>query len=510
MNRVSDNKAPGWSGMKPQSHERILKTIAGRVASASEPCSEFPNPRSLSLPNRSLTSRTAPRGRRRGRTAVGGFSLIELMIAMAIGVILMIALTDLLVDVKSTFVREDQFARLQEGARISALLASRHLRSTRSLGCRSLAMVEHEGSFTVKACKLLDTAPGNKCNHADWQSDAHFLTMDRALGYDNSADLSSAANLSDLPPSGASNIAARWLRGDILVTWGVDGEGALVTKTVNRVVGKDGGFLGRGRFKIAAPTEGVKKQGKLALVTDCVGADLFEISGPKVIKKAIAHNIKATDDGEDDDDSDSDRVNASRSLSRAYNWSDATAGRQLAQTVHRAKVYPFSYNAYYICCVDSNERSLQTGADVANCNKGDLDRFRPSLCAWSLEDEESQPLITDVADMRVTYTGDADGDGALDFFADDTGTVPTAAWVSGEDAWPNVRSAAVELLVTTAQDGVVTKSKAPASSAWPPGSGDGAVAVDTLGKGLPQDRRLYERFVINVATRSRTPWYIAP
>jgi len=444
----------------------------------------------------------------------GGFSLVEMMVAVAIGVILMIALTDLLVDVKGTFVREDQFARLQEGARISILLASNHMRSTRSLGCRSLAMAEFEGSFNVKACKLIDTPSDNTCKHAGWQDDAHFLSMDRALGYDNSADLSTAGNLSDLPADGAANVADRWLRGDILVTWGVDGEGAAVTSRLKQDVSDDGGLLGRGRFRIAAPVDGLAV-GKLALITDCVGADLFEISGPRRLRAggsyAIAHAVNAYDDEET-----GASVNASDAFDRAYNWADDTAGRQIAQTVHRASVYPFSYNVYYICCVDTDQRRLQTGKAVTQCSDddSDLDRYRPSLCAWSLEVGRSEVLINDVADMRVTYTGDLNDDGTLDFFADDISPVPTAAWVTarngGAGAWTNVRSAAVELLIASGQDHVVTTSKVPADDAWPPSSGNGTIAIDTLGKGMPADTRLYQRFVINVAMRASTPWYIDP
>jgi hypothetical protein len=339
--------------------------------------------------------------------------------------------------------------------------------------------------------------------------------MDRALGYDNSADLSNASNLTDLPGDGAINIAARWLRGDVFVTWGVDGAGAGVTSTLTSVTAQDGGYEGAGMLEIAAIPDGVE-QGSLALVTDCVAADLFEVTGPDGLESngdvALAHEVSI---GGNDRSS-----NASDTVSRAYNWAlesaPAAQERMTSHPLYRATVYPFSYDAYYVCCLHTNDRSIQSGSDVDRCTEegSDFDRYRPSLCVWSAEDGQSRAVVTNVADLRVTYTGDEDGDGELDFHADDTAPTPTAAWVSsangGRGAWAGVRAAALEVLVATGRDNVGTASKLPASDAWPPGTGEGVMAGDTLGADLPADKRLYRRLVVNVAMRARTPWYIAP
>lgn len=431
---------------------------------------------------------------------LAGFSLVEMMVAIAIGGILMLGLTDLLTDTKSVYVREDQFARLQENARLALLVSADHLRINRSLGCRSMAMTEREGQFTVKACRLLKTT-GDRCGHTGWKADRHFLGLDRAIGYDNADDLSVAASYQDVPADAADNIAARWVRGDVLVTWGVDGSGVGLRGSLAGAIGDDGGFEGSGALSLDALPPALDNLGRLALITDCVGADLFEISGPEERRAGDRSIVHAAFDP------DGNPVNASDALSRAYNWTSAGAARQMVQPLHRATVYPFSYQVYYVCCVDTRNRRIQTGASVGKCRVGDgrdFDRYRPSLCVWNLEDGGSQALITDVADLRLTFSGTL-ADGTV-YHAHATDAVHTAAWVSRHHGWSRVRSASVELLLATEQRSVATEAKTPASDRWPPNTGDGSVADDTLGKGLPADNRLYKRFLVNVGIRASTPW----
>lgn len=440
-----------------------------------------------------------------------GFSLVEMMVAVAIGLVLVMGLTDLLIDSKGIYAREDQFARLQENARVAMSIASQSLRVNRSLGCRSIAMAEQEGQFTVKACDLLDTPSGRGCGHSKWRGDRHFLGVDRAIGYDNAEDLASASTYTDLPAIAASNVAQRWLRGDVLVSWGVDDRGVRLSGSLSGAIGDAGGFEGTGALAIESVPPAIGRVGRLALITDCVGADLFEISGPEDLAagdQSIEHGAT---------NPDGDRVNASDSMTRAYNWSAANGDRIVAGPLHGALVYPFSYRVFYICCVDTWRRSVRTGRGVAQCRldpeRNRDGRYRPALCAWNMEigdQGRSHPLIMDVADMRLAYTGDADHDGVIDFSAESTSLVHTAAWVSDQGAWSGVRSASVELLIATGERGVAGESRIPARDVWPPNGGDGNIATDTLGKGLPADSRLYHRFLINVAMRARTPWDLGP
>ena len=428
---------------------------------------------------------------------LGGFSIIELLVAMAVGGIVVLGLIDVLVNSRVSYVREDQFARIQETGRYAMLSASARLRSTRSLNCENLAMHEFRHSLSVDSCALLDIPGDDECNAADLDlTTDHFLTSDRALGYDAS-EADGNDWLDDLPLAGRDAVAARYLRGDVLVTWGIAGEGGLMVNAIDPV--NDDWSI-----TLAAPGDGLR-EGAMALISDCASTDVFAITGLSNGEKTLEHGTTAKDD--------TTVVNATDRLSRAYNWDAAGAGadRETTGPVYKAQVFPLRYSAYYICCVDAQQGDIEdTEGGVANCT-ANPERYRPSLCLWDIS-AGTESLVLDVADLRVTYTGDLDGDWMPDYFADDVGTVHTAAWVSARNAWAGVSGANVELLVASGEDGVRTQpgSASPAKSSWPPNIGDGGeLDADTLGQGLPADRRLYERFVINVALRSRTRWYMS-
>lgn len=448
--------------------------------------------------SRGPASAHGPADRPRIRSDFGGFSLVELMIASAIGAILLLGLTDMMADSKATYEREAQFARLQESGRVAAIAVARHLRRNRSMACRSLGAHEASGTLSVKACALLDLGAGEPCDAAASRRGGHLLSSDRALGYD-AADAGHSGWLEDLPAAGRDNVADRWLRGDVLVIWGVADAGV----PLRLPVGKDR----TGPLQLAAPAARLSQRG-LALITDCAQADLFEITGPDDVRSAkrpyLEHAKSASGYGDG---------NAASALSRAYDWrpSEPAAVRRIASPALPAAVHAFDYDVYFICCVDVDDGRLQTGRAVSRCNDGgrggDRDRFRPSLCGWNLRTGRSRPLVTDIADLRATYSGDRDGDGALDFVAHDGAVNPTASWVHARGAWAGVRSADVEILAASPRDGSVLEPMRPAKPYWPPnGTASAGVHADTLGAGLPAQRRLYKRFRITVALRARTPW----
>jgi hypothetical protein len=103
--------------------------------------------------------------------------------------------------------------------------------------------------------------------------------------------------------------------------------------------------------------------------------------------------------------------------------------------------------------------------------------------------------VNDVADLRITYSGDANGDGRTDFLNADAAAVTSAA------NWPNVYSAQVELLATSEDEKVAITAASPSDPSWPGGD-------DRLGAGLASDGRFYERFAFTVALRTRAPWYV--
>jgi type II secretory pathway pseudopilin PulG len=422
-----------------------------------------------------------------------GFGLVELMVAVALAAVIVLALADVLIEAKSSYTREDELARLQETGRLALLGVAARLRETRSLDCFSLAEAENAaGRLRVKACAL--SAPdGSGCDAPGPSlSEGHLLRTGAALGYDGTAADSPGA-MADLPAEAQADLAERRLRGDVFVVWGITGAGVAVTNPL--------AALSPGTIDIAEPAPGLS-QGRLALISNCESSELFEISAPTASDQRSATPYLE----HQRDDPAGQRVNLSSVFQAAYNIEPGDARRQRVPR-YRARLFPFRYRVYYICCVDRDSGRLQVGASaLARC----LDRahrYRPALCEWRIGGGRSQALIGGIADLRVTYTGDRDGDHQPDYFAGDSDPVPGAHWVSAQGLWAGVLGARVELLTVSDADGLRSSPRVPARAHWPPnGGGAGGIHPDTLGAGMAADRRLYQRFVLDTALRTAAPW----
>lgn len=65
----------------------------------------------------------------------GGFSLVELMVAITLGLIVLAAVSTVFVSSKANYITQDSMARLQESARIAMHLISRDVRMVGHYGC---------------------------------------------------------------------------------------------------------------------------------------------------------------------------------------------------------------------------------------------------------------------------------------------------------------------------------------------------------------------------------------
>ena len=424
---------------------------------------------------------------------VRGVSIVELMIALGVGAIVVLGLTQMLSSTNATYAREEQFARLQENGRIAAMLLAKQMRPNRSLECMG-APLGADNAFQVKACDLFRSGCAGE----------HLLVAASAMGYDGSVDLTQPGNLADLPSGAAANIAARWVRGDVLVTWGIEPDG----------VAMQGAPDENDMIQLSGLPEGLG-EGDLALVSDCGQTYVFAVSDAGDAGSGTGAEV-----GQEAQDADGNLINATDDLQYLYvdgikQYSGKMGAFNAEAQDPRAMLYPLVYKAFYICCTGTQDGLLQSGGGAARCRPEhasyDPDGYRPALCVFDLNDGggRSQVLVPDVADMRVTYTGDSNStgstSGSIDFRADDTSTLRTAKWVSDNNAWPGVRSAAVELLFTTESGHTTSGAAAPARADWPPNSG-GTIHADTLGAGYTADHRLYQRVRFDVAIRSGTPW----
>jgi type II secretory pathway pseudopilin PulG len=420
-----------------------------------------------------------------------GISLVEMLVAVAVGAIVVLGLADILANTSATYTREEEFARLQENGRIASLIAARHMRPARSTDCKSIGLHQHQGSLTVKACDLLESG----C-----ELGAHYLDINRPLGFDNSTDLSASTSY-ELPSDIATSIADRWALGDVLVTWGVDPDGTPLDGTIDEDTGA---------IKLTSrPALGAKD---LALVSNCQYAHVFEVTGPDPVADSVEHAVNS-DDGQ---------ANAVDHL-RAKDLYAGSALYNRNPGDPRAAIYPLVYKVFYVCCVykdpETGDPDLVTGGAVDHCRPDDAgyqpEHYRPALCVYDRQfgGGQNDVLIPDVADMRITYNGERGATGQLDFRAEDPST---AAWVTANNGWASVRSAVVELLLASESQSSTSPVSRPASSDWPPNDGVGC-DPDTLGADYvdenceprdADDRRVYQRFRFEVALRPSTLWMV--
>jgi hypothetical protein len=421
--------------------------------------------------------------------------MVELMVAMAVGLFLTAGILQVFVSTKAAYRAGEAASRVQENGRFAAQMLASDLRGARSTGCGSVALEEGRKTLNVLACDLLQGA--------DDCTGAPAVGSSAPLGYAASQH-GTADWLASLPGSSTTGaqytVGRQWLRGDVLVFWGAVGEGVYAGSPADASQTRSVDLVTPQRDLVG---------GRLALITDCEATDVFMITSPVRCQgldldppDSLSHDASYDADGSPEDcgetasaghtDQPGGQANSGPALARAYN---RTGSATSPGTTLRARVFPFEYSVYYVCCMDGRGGDIQQGGAVNNCNTNP-DRYRPALCRWSAS-AGAQQYVSDVADLRVTYDGYTGQVGGPRFL-DGAGVVTDAAWVTAQDSWDRVDSARVQVLATTAEE-VRTEAAVPNPN---------ATGATDLGYGLPGDRRIYESFDVTTAIRAITPWVV--
>lgn len=222
-----------------------------------------------------------------------GFSLVEVMIAMAIGLTILAAISLVLVNSKKNYTTQDSMARLQESARFAVQFLTRDLRMTGYYGCS-----DDVGAVT----NTLNGAAG---------SGNPFDTTVPIQGSESKSDWQPVPAAAVLAPgamkSGTDAIALRYLDGSTAVQ--VDEP---YMNTSAAALHTSGGGL---------------QVGEIVMVTDCSSASVFQITGPgstgDAITGTVVHNDGAGTPG-----------NSTKNLGKIYEGD--------------AKIAKFYYAIYYI------------------------------------------------------------------------------------------------------------------------------------------------------------------
>lgn len=199
-----------------------------------------------------------------------GFSLVELMVAMTIGLILTIGVVQIFSASRSTYMLDEGLARAQENGRFAIEFMSREIRHAAHLGCRRNVSVFNN---------LVGAQP--------------LYTVSGVFGYEYNATATGPGNTYPIPPS-PSNTTAGWMPALPAVT----GAGALPGSDV----------IGVERFtptpiNIAATTTRTTvlmvppaqanqfKVNDIVMITDCQKASIFQVTAVDLATGAVSHDL---------------------------------------------------------------------------------------------------------------------------------------------------------------------------------------------------------------------------
>ncbi|HYN77545.1 MAG TPA: hypothetical protein VES73_07120 [Lamprocystis sp. (in: g-proteobacteria)] len=433
--------------------------------------------------------------------------------AMLLGLFILFGIIQVFTGSRATYRLTDAQTRVQETGRYATIILARELRMARSMGCRSLGLDQYEGTLNVRACSLMT---GTGC------SGGNSILTERPLGISGPP----AANwLADLPGTNSTGargaVKKRHVRGDVLVTWGVVGDGLNTQSNMLTAARTEPIKVLANLADVRAAGFPLNKAGLLALISDCDRTDVFAISekidattaaaGANEAETAAAAAAAAADAaGITSLKHEAGAVNKDGTLSWAYNWpgDEMATGR-----TYRARVFPFDYKVFFICCVDqATGLAEDTAGGVANCASTDANiskQFRPSLCRYSASDNETESLVLDIADLRATYDGWQDGAmrAGLEGSPEVTNphvrlssltAVPDAGWINDASRryWDRVDTIRIQLLAASAEE-IPTPQPRPYTS---------STDTQVLGQGIPADRRLYQDFGFVIADRALSTW----
>jgi type IV pilus assembly protein PilW len=220
------------------------------------------------------TSRPIPRER--------GFTIVELMVALALSLFLLAAIAYIVVNSNKNYNTTDSLSRLQENARFAMEFIARDLRRAGYLGCANDVTEVHS---TLNG-NAYGTAGGLALNPLEGADDITTGTVWKPSG--------TTVSFSNTPIDGSDALAARYLDLNNPIT-------------IQKDMPNESGDL------FVNPGHGLKADDIIA-VTDCDGADVMQLTNVNTAgaassgKDGLVHNAGGSDPG-----------NSTQKLSRSYN-----------------------------------------------------------------------------------------------------------------------------------------------------------------------------------------------
>ncbi len=241
-----------------------------------------------------------------------GFSLVELMVALTIGLIILSAVSMLFVSSKKTYTTQDSLARLQENARFAMQFIIKDLRLAGYYGC-----IDEIGPDTVNSTLSGSTdffynaqIPLEGLNDASgawYPSGETTLPTDIEAGTDaiaiRKADASSSLYLDQEMPNTSAVLKTN-------NTDPISGDSITITD--------------------------ILANGDILMISDCASADIFQVTGLNTTDPHIVHNTGSGTPG-----------NATKEFSKPYSPSD-----------DKTRIMKFATVQYYIATGASGNPAL--------------------------------------------------------------------------------------------------------------------------------------------------------
>lgn len=223
-----------------------------------------------------------------------GFTLVELMVAITIGLIIMAAVSTLFVSSKQTYTATDQLARLQENARFAMQFMMSDLRLGGYYGC------------------LDDVSSDNVHTVVNSTSLTYSVTQAAIEGLENATGA--------WKPSGITSIPTGMLAGTDAVLIRMADPSASIKLTAR---------MGNKSDVLTVASAASFKQGDIIMVADCIGADLMQVTA--TTGTTISHDPGGAD------------------ASKTPPWPGNTTPADLFKTYDDpAQIMKFSTRRYYV------------------------------------------------------------------------------------------------------------------------------------------------------------------
>lgn len=330
------------------------------------------------------------------RRRQSGLTLVEVLVALVVGLILTAGAVQIFASSREGFRTNDAVARIQESGRIGLELLARDIRGAAFWGCSRDVNV----NSTLNSGGGVDfTGPGIE-------------------GTEGSGGGGGAGGSDTVTIRGATTNRALQL------------QQAMPTTSAALVVNQDNDV----------------QEGEILMVTDCVSADVFQVTNTQNNNASIVHNSGSTPPSPG---------NSTQNLSRSYNQS---------ATVFTARQVVYSLQDE----LDA-DGNVETRVLERNYN-GDV-----------------QQLAAGVWDMEITYGVDTGTDRVPD-------TYVSADQVPAVGTWDDVLAIRIELLVRSEGDNLIRTRQVPIWDFDDDGVDDAA-----------PDDRMYQVFAATTSVRNRLP-----